>query len=470
MKLRDYQQKAIDDIRNAIRTGNRRVLFQCPTGGGKTIISSFMMKSALEKGLKVLFLVHLKELINQTSGKIASLELSHGIIAAHYDADLSQPCQLAMVATLSRRLKKIDFRPDIVIVDEAHHTISNTYLELLEKFDKPIVVGLTATPERLDGKGMGLAYDIIVPGPSMKMLQERGFLSRYRYHSVPFQVDLEHKSLEEANQALEEAGILGDCVEHYNEKIPGKKAIVFCASVAHSISIAERFNRAGIEAAHLDGTTPPVERTRIVEGFASGQIKVLSNCSLLAEGFDVPDCEGVFILRPTKSLVLFLQMVGRGLRPSGDDTHIFDHVGAYLTHGLPCDDRKWSLLGKKERKKINKEIQAKVCENCFSVYNNTHQACPHCSFKPVPVARNLKTKETSGKLVEISGFTLEVRRSETGALNQQDVRHLLNKCLEDSDYYRLAAKLGYKRGWAMLKIKERNEKQKRASSTKTISY
>lgn len=459
MQLRDYQSQTIEDIRKAFLKGNRRVLLQLPTGGGKTIISAFMIKTAIEKGLKVLFLVHLRELIDQTSNKIKEIGVQHGVICAGYEQNLEANCQLAMIQTLSRRVEKIDFVPDLIITDEAHHSASKTYVNLLARFPRAMGVGLTATPERLDGKGLKDLYDVIVCGPKMRKLMDEGYLNEYRYMSVPKEINLSEiatsmgdYNVHEVSEAIEKAGILGDCVDHYREKLEGKKAIVFCTKITHSIEMMNRFVAAGYKAEHLDGKTIKSEREAIIGRFKSGETKILCNCSLISEGFDVPDCDGIIMLRPTKSLGLYLQMCGRALRKSNEKTIILDHVGNYKQHGMPDDDRVWSLEGRKKRKKDNKlEIQIKTCEKCFSVYNGKqYKVCPHCSYKNESRERS-DIQEFDGKLIEIdiNGNRIEVEKNKQGGYTKKSLNKLLYHCKSLSEIQELGRTLGYKKGWAL---------------------
>jgi superfamily II DNA or RNA helicase len=468
IQLRDYQQKAIDDIRSEFARGKKKIIFQCPTGAGKTIISAFMIQGALAKGLKVLFLVHLRELIQQTSDKLALLQIQHSVICPGY-AYYNHDCQLAMMQTFSRRMDKIEFQPDLIIADESHHLCSNTYKKILANYPSSKIVGLTATPERLDGKGLGEIAEVIVKGPSMKWLMSKGFLNDYKYLSVPHEVDFQDiKSkmgdydLQAVSKVIEESGILGDCVSHYLSHLQGKKCIVFCTTIEHSKEIYTRFRNAGVKAEHLDGTLQKIERDRVIASFKTGETKVLTNCSLISEGFDVPDCDGVILLRPTKSLGLYLQMVGRGLRPSDCPTIILDHVGNYKIHGLPDEDREWSLEGRKKRKKKKSEFEVALCEDCFSVYNGlTNAKCPYCGKEKTGGGRS-PISETAGLLqeIKIAGQVITLKRNEKGKVEKKDVNKLLAKCRTLEELKSLGEQMGYKPGWANFIYQFRTKKKR----------
>jgi superfamily II DNA or RNA helicase len=461
ISLRTYQSTVIDKVRQSL-VANKRVCLQVPTGGGKTIIACYIMQNAVAKGKKVLFLVHLKELIEQTSAKLKAFGgINHGIIAAGFPANEAD-IQLAMVQTLNRR--ESDFVPDLIVIDEAHHATAGQYQKILERYPQAFVLGLTATPIRLDGKGLKDIFNAIVTGPTVKSLIEEGHLNRYRYYSVPKMLDVSGIKTkmgdfdqEQLQKAIEQAGIVGDAVGHYKQHLNGKKAIVFCQRIKHSEELVELFTVEGISAAHLDGKTPKSERESVIERFRTGDIKVLCNCSLISEGFDVPDCDGVIMLRPTKSLSLYLQMIGRGLRPSENPTIVLDHVGNYTRHGLPCEVRKWSLKGKT---KIEKEVSIRTCKQCFAVY--TGKECPECGAELETETKAKKeTKVLNFNLIEITvdGEEFKIQKTKNGTVPKPFLDKLTAKCRSLKELQALGRKLGYKSGWAYRIIEERNEKE-----------
>lgn len=442
--LRDYQQQTIDKLRTALKQGQKRICLQLPTGAGKTIISAFMIKGALDKGLKVLFLVHLKELIEQTAEKLDLFSIDYGLIAAG-EPSREAPCQLAMVQTLGRRQN--DFKPDLIIVDEMHHACSKTYKDVVARYSNAKLIGLTATPERLDGKGLQDVVDVLVQGPSMRELIDNGYLNEYQYFSMPNDLDLSSvKTLagdydqKQLDEAMDQSCIFGDAVSHYKQHLESKKAIVFCVNIKHSKRICNLFNANGIAAAHLDGNLNKPERKQIIEDFRTGKILVLTNCSLISEGFDVPDCDGVIMLRPTQSLGLYLQSVGRGLRVSDSPTVILDHVRNYTRHGMPDDERSWSLEGKKKRVKGQQEqVAYKLCKVCFLMYHPRHRECPNCKAP----------NESDKKLIEeVEGSLVQIKKNIVQRKDQSVVQK------KRQELVTIQKAKGYKPGWVFYKLEE----------------
>jgi len=455
MELRDYQSKSIENIRKAFAEGHRKICFQLPTGGGKTILAAFMMKNAVERGLKVLFLVHLKELVDQTREKLDMVGVEYGLITSNADTNYGQPVQLAMVQTLNRRLDSLPIGFDLILTDEAHHCTSATYKKIYDHFPDAYQIGLTATPQRLDGKGLKLIYDKIVRGPKVEDLIERGHLSPYRLFSVPSDLDLSKVhtmagdyNLKELAEQVEKSCILGDAVKHYKRFLSGEKALVFCTKISHSIEVARKFNEAGIAAAHVDGKMSKRERNQVIEDFRVGKCKVLCNCSLISEGFDVPDCSGVILLRPTQSLSLYLQMVGRGLRPvEGKTAIILDHVGNCVRHGLPDDDRQWTLEGKKKGQRKTAPVAVTVCEGCFNVYSSKQKMCPYC-YKVPKRKPKAELEEVDGDLVEVTKQTLK----------KPELNMKAADCRTLEELQALGRSLGYKPGWAIYRWNARRKR------------
>ena len=329
-------------------------MLQLPTGGGKTICFSHLVQLFIAIGKTVLVLAHREELIKQAADKITLMTgIEPGIIKAGYKADYSSPIQIASVQSLTRRLKHCP-QFDLVVIDEAHHSTANSYRSILASFPNSQVLGVSATPIRLDGSGFRGLFDELICGVTVKELIEMGSLSRFKYCAPEQSMslvgvrkrggDYSAESIEDANPS---ESVAADCMKAYEDYLQGKQVVVFAVSVAHSKAIACSFSANGIPAAHLDGNSDSDTRSLTMTAFREGRIRVLTNCALFDEGLDIPGLDGVILARPTASLGRFLQMVGRALRPSPDKPHatIIDLAGNWERHGLPDDERVWSLDG-----------------------------------------------------------------------------------------------------------------------------
>ena len=369
MQLRPYQEALVAQIRFQYQLGHSSVLAVLSTGGGKTVIFSHIAQSAARKGNRVCILVHRAELLDQASRSLTAMDVQHGCIRANRKMDLTHSVQVASVQTLARRLHLIP--PDffqLLVVDEAHHTNAGTWRNVVQHFNAAKLLGVTATPIRGDGRGLGEWYQAMVLGPSSQQLTEEGFLASAKVLAPPgFDASGLRKRMGDFDQkqaAQRVNTIMGDCVGHYRKHLPGQTAIAFCCSVAHAEAVADLFKSAGITAASIDGTMSNSCRQDLLQRLGSGEIKVLTSCALIGEGVDVPSVGGCILLRPTESVGLHLQMVGRCLRPqSGKRAVVLDHVGNTLRLGHHLEDREWSLDGIKKRD-INAAPSVKVCPVC----------------------------------------------------------------------------------------------------------
>ncbi|MBW0173790.1 MAG: DEAD/DEAH box helicase, partial [Vulcanococcus sp.] len=317
MTLRPYQQQLVTDIRLQYQLGKRSVLAVLPTGGGKTVCFAYIADAASRKGNRVLILVHRAELLDQAS---RSLPMHHGIIAANRAMDLSHAVQVASVQTVARRLHRLPRDMfQLIVVDEAHHTTAGTWARTLEHFNTAKLLGVTATPIRGDGRGLGEHYQAMVQGPSAAWLTEQGFLAPATVLAPPgFNASgLRRRMGDFDAKAAEQrvASIVGDCYSHYCQHLSGQTAIAFCCSVAHAEAVADLFQRQGIAAASIDGSMDTGKRRQLLEDLGTGRLKVLTSCALIGEGVDGPSVGGCILLRPTQSEALHLQMIGRCLRP-----------------------------------------------------------------------------------------------------------------------------------------------------------
>lgn len=430
IQLRDYQESLIEGCRQVFRQGEDTVLIQLPTGGGKTITSAFMVQRSSDKGLVCWWLVHRREIITQASKTFASLGITHGIIAGGNCTDPAKRVQIGSIQTIVRRLDKLT-PPDMIFFDEAHHMASGQYQEVFDRFPNAKKVGMTATPARLDGRGLRQWFANLVMGPTVALLIERGALAPYRLFAphVPdvSQIGTVGGDLKRGDLAdvMDKPSIVGNAVEHYKKLCPGKRAVAFAVNIQHSLHIVEQFNFEGIRAEHVDGTMDTASRDAAIQRFIDGETLVLSNCELFGEGFDVPAIEAVILLRPTKSLSLYLQQVGRALRPAPgkDYAIILDHAGNSLPrelngqgHGFPDDDREWSLDDRPKRKSGEKsEVTIRTCPECFAVFRPV-PSCPNCGHVYVAPVREIEQVE--GELQEIDVAALRAQEARAKKLEQ----------------------------------------------------
>jgi superfamily II DNA or RNA helicase len=446
MELRNYQKDEIEKVRNAFRRGRKRVLAVLPCGAGKTVLFAYMSSRNIQisPDNRVLFLVHRKELVDQT-------------IATFTRFGLMDPrIQVCMVQTLANRLDKAE-KPSLIVIDECHHTTASSYKKIINKFPDVPVIGLTATPCRLDGKGLGEIFDDMEVGVTAKWLVENGYLCHYDYYAP--QIHLKDAKFvtqggdydtDDVSRKLDEAGIYGDVMKYFD---PKKKTIIYAPSLELSRKMVDVINDRypGI-ARHFDGDTPKKEREEIIGKFRSGEIMCLSNRDLIGEGFDVPDCECCMLLRPTKSVSLYIQQAMRCMRPNGaKKAVIYDFVGNCFRHGLPDDDREWNLTGKLKCRNESAEegVTCRMCKHCFMVYPGNAKKCPYCGFDNGRSPHQIKEDERK----ELERIT-ELRAKEKEA-TMRDRRREEAMCRSYGDFVRLARERGYDPGWAYMRAKLR---------------
>ena len=461
--LRPYQDKAVADIRGAYQRGRKAPLLSMPTGAGKTVVFSHIASSAKQKGKKVLILVNRIELIRQTSAKLAEFNVPHGIINPKYPADYSKCVQLASIMTLNNRLDKID-TPDVIIIDECHGSPSATFTKVLEYFPSALKLGVTATPCRLDGKGLGIdaggMFDEIVPGPSIKQLVKLKYLVPAQVYTAKVAIDLINVKIKQGDydraalsDLLNKRHITGQAIKHYKQLCDGRPAVVFCSDIKHAQGVAEDFTAAGYRAFSVDGTMDDATRAGILKGLTTGEVQVVTSVDLISQGTDIPAIECAILLRPTKSTGLYIQQVGRALRPSPGKTRavILDHVGNVLRHGMPDEDREWSLEGAERRTKGGGEasVSVSVCKSCYAAYEPQPQ-CPYCGhIEPV---KERAPEVVSGELVEVTAEHAEYLKEQK--------KIMVGKAKTLDDLKEVGRQLGYDGRWAFMVWKSRQDKKK----------
>lgn len=410
--LRNYQQEAINKARQAFADGFKAVCLVLPCRSGKSVLAAYIAKTNTDRKRRVLFLVHRIELCEQITETFVK-----------FGVDMNY-CSVDMVQTVTNHTDEID-EPYIIITDEAHHSLCKTYRKIYDTFPSAYKIYFTATPVRLDGRGLDEICDTLVVGTTCGWLQENAYLSYYDYYA-PTLADFSDcrkargdfvKS--EVHNRMSSKKIYGDVIKHYKELCNGKKAIAYCASVEHSKTMCEEFNANGIPAAHIDSKTPKTERKMIMDAFRSGEIMILCNYEIVGEGLDVPDCEVCLLLRATASLTLFVQMACRCLTYyKNKRAIILDFVGNYTRFGMPTQDREWQLKGGYKRERQSNDdgtYKIRVCKNCFGTFE-TADICPYCNtpyvtpkkeIEQIKEARLEKVKQS--KAVQLQNYQLRVQ-------------------------------------------------------------
>lgn len=449
MELRDYQSENVEALRSKFRQGNRRVLFVSPTGSGKTNVFVYVTKGAMSRGLRVLILIHRQEILDQISRTLTAWEVPHGLLTAGRRIPQGYMVLLASVQTLVKQLEGSP-SPDLIIIDEAHHACAQSWVKVFAAYPTSRVLGVTATPERLDGRGLGDFFDDMVLGPSVSWLIQNGFLARPKYFAPEHLLDTSLLKLKggdfdkkQAAEVVDKPTITGNAVDHYRRTCMGQPAVAFCVSIEHANHVAAEFNAAGIKAAVIDGTMASDLRRSILDDLRERRILVLVSCELVSEGFDLPAVIAAILLRPTASLALHLQQIGRALRPCDGKVNaiILDHVGNCVRHGLAEETRDWSLDGHSAKKRTKlATLETRQCPSCYAIYCGVR--CPQCGSVRESQTREIMQKE--GRLVELRERELEENRH----------RKIEEKrCRTLEDFQRVGRERGYKPQWAFWRWK-----------------
>ena len=409
--LRDYQAQAVADVREAFRQRHRRVLLQLCTGGGKTRIMAEIARLAHQKGGCAVVMAPRRELVYQIRGALEEQGIRAGIIMAGHEPDVYADAHVCSIDTISSRVKSERMalpKGSIIITDEGHLFVTRIREEILAAYgDHPHLI-LTATPALNNGKGMGRIADHMVIGPSMRELVARGHLLPLRYFA-PSEPDLAKIKLNRDGDyqeggleaAMDQPQLVGDVVDNWMTIAPTESTVVFAVTRKHSRHLVTEFRNRGITCEHVDGETPGKERQEILRAVDAGEVQVLCNVFVASYGLDIPRLSCAVIARPTKSLVLYLQMVGRVMRPFGDQEYgtIIDHAGAVLENGYADDDHPWSLDPARKikdamaaLKKEGAEPKEIKCPKCSTIFK-ARRDCPLCGAAVIPPSEPVPTHQ-----------------------------------------------------------------------------
>jgi DNA repair protein RadD len=450
--LRPYQLEAVDKIERS-----KSALYVLPTGGGKTVIASAVIERAVQRGERVLVLTHRREILKQTSLK---LPIEHGLIQAGLNIDLEYLVQVASVQTLWARCMRTDKlslpAANLIIIDEAHHVGARSWRLILDEYPNARRLGLTATPVRSDGHGLGNYFDDLIEGPQIPELIAAKHLVPTIYYALanPDLLGVETRQgdyvVSQLADRMNRNDLVGDIVSNWHKLAQRRKTLMFCVDVAHSVHVRDEFMKSGVRAEHVDGGTPKDERDAILARLASGETDVVCNCMVLTEGFDLPGIACIVLARPTKQIGLFRQMAGRGLRPAPGKSNLIliDHSGAVFRHGLLEDPIAWTLDVTKAAKNHAHESRSQEatsrlieCSHCGALRKGG-EPCPHCGFLPKRRPDAIIFRE--GELARVDRDGMPVQSSDP---NERMRWHAM--------LTHVAMQRGYKPGWVAHKYREK---------------
>jgi DNA repair protein RadD len=455
IELRGYQRDVIKEFDGKVAAGSKRVLLVAPTASGKTVILADIVRRAKEQGRSVVVLAHRREIIQQTFDELRDRGVRAGIIQAGISGRPLERVQVASISTLWCRAFRSDAMPrpdaDLFVIDEAHHATARSYRKIIEAYPNAILLGLTATPCRGDGRGLGNTFDVMIECPQVAELTAQGYLVNAVVYA-PLDPDLSgvatrngDYSEDQLAERVDQPKLVGDIIMHWHKFGKRRKTVVFAVNVEHSLHLRDEFCRSGVRAEHVDGNTAAAERDAILARLASGETELVTNCMVLTEGWNMPEVACCILARPTKKLGLYRQMVGRVLRtaPGKTDAVILDHAGAVYRHGQPADHVNWSLdpdsraVSPAHEARKQKKIGGGLieCTQCTALRVGG-QACMQCGFEPV----------RQGKYVEIEEGDLRlVTNGKAGAAPTPTEQQRITFY---SELRSIERERGFKRGWA----------------------
>ena len=460
MELRECQMITVEDVRDSIRRGNRSVIIQAPCGTGKTIIAAYIIQQALAKGKRVIFLVHFRQLAYQAVARFKEFGMGDtvGMIMAGEPEHLDRPIQIISVQTYGRRLALADLtinrwfkQADLIVYDEAHSSVAKTRKAILDLYkDTSIIIGLTATPCRADGRPLGGVYEDIISCSSIRALTKDGYLVPMRYYSAEHLPDLTNISTvagdynkKELGKRVDKAKLVGDILENWLRIAGDRQTLIFATNVKHSRNIKKQFIEAGIACEHIDAHTPDDERQEALEQLRVGDLQVITNVGVYSEGADLPWVSCIIVAKPTKSLARWIQMAGRGLRPWEGKEYciLIDHTGNVYDHGFLDEEVEWTLSGKEKAwKKVKKEVKEKVVMTCAECQNLFYgHTCPQCGLKVKDYSKKITTAEA--ELHELTKSKVKKKKKSKKEFTIEEKQRFYGQLL----YHRITK--GYREGW-----------------------
>jgi superfamily II DNA or RNA helicase len=463
-ELRDYQSEAVAEFNSERAAGIKRIMIVAPTASGKTVIGAEIIRQTVAAFQNVLVLAHRREIITQTSRKLHDHGIAHGIIQAGM-AKLARPMervQVASIQTLHARAVRSDRMKlppaDLLVVDECHHCPAQTYRKIIDAYPDAALLGLTATPCRGDGRGLGGIFEKIIETPQVAELIQAGYLVRTRVYA-PVIPDLKGVRVQAGDYVesqladrMDRPKLVGDIVTHWHKYGEKRKTVAFAVNVAHSVHLRDEFVKSGARAEHIDGTTPKPERDATLARLASGEIELVTNCMVLTEGWDMPEVGACILARPTRKMGLYRQMIGRVLRPAPNkaDAIVLDHSGAVFRHGFAEDHVEWTLdpdrkaesASHSAREEYGSTSRLLECTQCGAIREGG-KACFHCGFLPQRGPRDIIIG--AGELGLVDG----------GRKVMIDTGDPIVRAQWHSMLTYIASERGYARGWIAHKYKEK---------------
>jgi DNA repair protein RadD len=443
--------------------GVKRVLLVAPTASGKTVIAADIIQREIAAFRNVVVVAHTREIIRQTSQKLFDHGIAHGIVQAGFSPRPLERVQVASIQTLHRRAIRSDAMnlppAQLLVIDECHHCPARTYQDIIKAYPDATLVGLTATPCRGDGRGLGGIFEVLIECPQVPDLIALKFLVPTRVYA-PVKPDLRGVKISAGDYAegqlakrMNQPKLIGDIVSHWFKYGERRKTVAFAVNVEHSVHLRDEFIQAGVRAEHIDGSTPKPKRDASLARLASGEIELITNCLVLTEGFDLPDIGCIILARPTKKMGLYRQMIGRALRPAAGkvDAVILDHAGTIFRHGFAEDRITWTLdpTGRAEAPK-HTQREAKgsssrlvECTQCGAIREGGKPCCV-CGFLPQRRPRAIEIVE--GNLGLVDHKRLRVNDVTAGTYVRAEWLSMLAHIAEER---------GYKRGWVAYKFKEK---------------